>query len=365
MTISVDKIGLRKARRSPGAGASLAVAMAGACLWMAAVSDVRADAVEDFYKGKQLTFIVSTEPGTPYDGYARTLATYLPEHLPGKPGTVVQNMPGASGLKAANFMASVAPRDGTHIAATHSVIPTAPLLSPGAAQFDSRTLGWIGSLTKEIYTGYVRSDAPIKSFEEGKTIQAIIGGQSVGSAGTDLVILSNELFGTKFKIITGYKSSTDVKLAMEKGEVHGTFGNSYTSLTTEQPDWLRDKFVRIIIQHGLAKHRELPDVPQFIEQAKTPADRQLLELVLARQETGKPYFTTPDVPKERLQALRDAFDATLKDPKFHAALAKIRLPTDSPMGGAEVAELAGRLAGTSPDVVQRMEGILNKFREGR
>ena len=221
------------------------------------------------------------------------------------------------------------------------------------------------ALTEKGYRPAVQPKIEIKSFEEGKTIQAIIGGQSVGSAGTDLVILSNELFGTKFKIITGYKSSTDVKLAMEKGEVHGTFGNSYTSLTTEQPDWLRDKFVRIIIQHGLAKHRELPDVPQFIEQAKTPADRQLLELVLARQETGKPYFTTPDVPKERLQALRDAFDATLKDPKFHAALAKIRLPTDSPMGGAEVAELAGRLAGTSPDVVQRMEGILNKFREGR
>ena len=321
--------------------------------------------VADFYRGKQLTFVVSTEPATPYDAYARALAAHLPDHLPGKPGVIVHNMPGASGLRATNFIYNVAPRDGTHIAATHSVIPTAPLLSPQGAQFDTRKIGWIGSLSKEVYTGYVRSDAPIKTYEEAKTREAIIGGQPVGSAGTDLVIISNAMFGTKFRIVAGYKSPQETKAALEKGEVHGAFGNSYTSLTTEQPQWLRDKFVRIFIQHGFQPHKDLPDVPLFIDQAKTPEDRQLLELVLARQETGKPIFTGPDVPKERLDALRAAFDATVKDEKFVASLAKVGLTMESPMSGVEVAELANRLAGTSPDVVKRLEKILSDFRGAR
>jgi tripartite-type tricarboxylate transporter receptor subunit TctC len=317
----------------------------------------------DFYAGKTLTFICSTDAGTTYDTYARALAEFMPTHIPGSPTSVVQNMNGASGLKASNYVYNVAPRDGTVIAATHSVIPTSPLLSPDGAQFDVRKIGWIGSITKEPYIGYVWNNAPALTYEDAKKTQDIMGGQAVGSAGIDLAILSNELFGTKFKIITGYKSAPETKLAMEKGEVHGTFGNAYTALMSEQPDWVRDKKVVIIIQHGFTKIPALPDVPLFVDQAKKPEDRQVLDLLLARQETGKPVFTGPDVPAERLEILRKAFDETVKDPKFLASLQKSRLPVDGPMTGAQVAQLAGHLAETPKEVVKRMEGILSKFKQ--
>jgi tripartite-type tricarboxylate transporter receptor subunit TctC len=332
----------------------------------AATPALAADPVEDFYKGRQITFLVSTEPGTPYDAYARTLGQFLPDHIPGKPTIVMQNMVGAGGIRATNHLANNAPKDGTVIAAVHSAIPTAPLLAPAAVQYDSRKMGWIGSVTKEVYMGYVwTATAPAQTFEESKQKQNIMGGITVGTTSVDLSIVSNELFGTKFKIVTGYKSSPEAKLAMEKGEIHGVYGNAYTSLKLEQPDWLRDKKVKIIIQHGFTKHKDLPDVPLLVDQAKTPEDRALLDVLLARQETGKPVLAGPDLPPERLAALRKGFDETVKDPRFVVQLEKIGLSMEEPMGGAQVAELATKLAGTSRDVVKRLEGILAKFSEGK
>jgi tripartite-type tricarboxylate transporter receptor subunit TctC len=330
---------------------------------LAGIAAMPAMAAEDFYKGKQITFISSTDAGTTYDTYARVVAEHIVQYIPGSPTAIVQNMAGASGLKASNFVYNVAPKDGTVIAAVHSHIPGAPLLSPNEAQFDVTKIGWIGSVTKEPFIGYVWNNAPALTYEDMKKTQVIVGGQSVGSTSIDLAILSNELFGTKLKIITGYKSAPEVKLAMEKGEVHGTFGNAYTALMSEQPDWVRDGKVKIVIQHGFTKHPKLPDVPLFVDQAKTPEDRQVLDLLLARQETGKPFFMGPGVPPERLAILRKAFDQVIKDPKFIAAIEKSRLAVDGPLTGQEVTELAGRLAQTPPATVKRMESLLTKFKE--
>jgi tripartite-type tricarboxylate transporter receptor subunit TctC len=319
-------------------------------------------AAADFYDGKQIKLVVSTEPGGAYDVYARLIAQYWGKYIPGHPAFVVQNMPGASGLKTANFIYNQAPRDGTVIAATHSGVPTTPLLSPAEAQFDLRKLSWIGSATKDPFVGFVWHTAPVKTFEAAKTTEVIMGGDGVGSAGVDMAIVSNVFFGTKFKIVTGYTGGPQVKLAMERGEVHGTFANAWTALKLAQPDWLKDGKITIITQHGFTRHAELPDVPLFMDQAKKPEDRQALELLLARQEFAKPYFGPPEVPADRVLLLRRGFDAVLKDPELLAGAAKASLPIDGPMTGEELATLTARLAETPPSVVQRIEKVFTDFK---
>jgi tripartite-type tricarboxylate transporter receptor subunit TctC len=318
-------------------------------------------AEDDFYKGKQINLIIGSGPSGIYDVYGRLMAAHWADHIPGKPTIVVQNMEGASGLKAAQFMATVAPKDGLTIASSLSAVPTMPLFIP-EAKFDANKLGWIGSITKDPFVGYVwTSTSPIKTYEEGKTKEAIMGGNSLGAAGVDMAVLSNAMFGTKFKIVVGYKDSTEVKLALERGEIHGAFANAWGDLKTQQPEWLRDKKVTLIIQHGFQRHPDLPDVPLLVDQAKTDSDRQALEVMLARQEFSKPYFTPPDVPPARLQILRRAFDETMKDPKFLEDVAKSRLVVDQPMKGEDVAAIVARLSKTSPDVIKRITDIFAAF----
>ena len=213
-----------------------------ACLSLAgASSTIRA---EDFYKGKQIRMLIGTDAGGAYDVYARALSRHMGRHIAGEPTFVLQNMPGAAGLQAANFIANVAPRDGTVIAGTPNAIPTASLTNPGQVKFDPNKLSWIGSATKELYIGYVWHTAPIKSFEDARTTEALLGGVSVGSFSTDAGILASELFGMKFKTITGYKSSPEIQLAVERGEVHGVMGTAYSALKLAQAKWLSDEIGR-------------------------------------------------------------------------------------------------------------------------
>ena len=199
------------------------------------VSTPAAASEDTFYKGKQMQMVVPTTSGGAYDVYARILSQFLPDHIPGQPTIVVQNMFGASGLKAANYVYNVAPRDGTVIGSMQSNIPTAPLLAPDGVQFDVNKLSWIGSITKDPFVGYYWHSAKVQTYEEAKTREVVMGGNSIGAAGVDYAIVSNNLFGTKFKIITGYPNSTDVKMALEKGEVNGTFANAWGSLKTAEP----------------------------------------------------------------------------------------------------------------------------------
>ncbi|HTI85743.1 MAG TPA: tripartite tricarboxylate transporter substrate-binding protein [Alphaproteobacteria bacterium] len=336
--------------------AALAVALSGGAIVPRATAD-------DFYKGKEVRLIVSTTPGGAYDNYARLLAPALAEHLPGHPTVIVQNMPGAGGLKTANYIYAAAPRDGTVIAGTHSSVPTAPLTTPEVARFDANKLSWIGSITSDPFVGYVWHTAPIKTLNDARTTEVIIGGISVGTAGVDYAILARDMFGLKLKIVTGYKGSNDVKLAMESGEVQGTFANGWTSLNTAQPDWLRDKKIRIIVQHGFKKLPELPDVPLLIDFAQTDADRQALFFTLARQVIAKPYFGPPELPAERLATLRRAFDDAIHDPKFVATGTKAGLSLIDPMTGEELAALVRQLSETPPSVIGRIDGMLKAFKK--
>jgi tripartite-type tricarboxylate transporter receptor subunit TctC len=324
-----------------------------------------AEAEADFYRGKQIKLMVSTEPGTIYDVYARLMADHMPNHIPGKPSFVVENAPGASGLRVTNFMASQAPKDGLTMAAVHSSIPTAPLTSPEGARFDAAKLGWIGSITKDPFVAYVWHTVPVYTLADAEKVPFSIGGNAIGSAGIDLAILCNEMFGFKMKIITGYAGSLDTKLAMERREVDGTFGNGWGDINTTRPHWIKDKLINIFAQHGFTKHPDLPTVPLLIDYAKKPEDRQTLEFMLARQEFSKPYFVPEGTPAARVEILRKAFDATLKDPAFLAGAAKAKLPVEGPMGGEELAAMVAKVSATPDSIVKGIEARFEKFKQGR
>ena len=319
-------------------------------------------AASDFFSGKQMQIVVSTEAGTTYDIYARKLAEHMSKYIPGKPKIIVQNMPGAAGLKVANYIYNVAPKDGTVIGATHGSVPTAALLSQDGAQYESAKLSWLGSITKEPFVGYIWHTAPAKKWADLYTTEVTMGTQAVGSASADYAILANALLGTKVKNVFGYKSAPEVRLAIERGEIMGGFGTAYSALRSQAGDWLRDKKISIFIQHSLTKHPDFPDVPLFVDQARNDDDRRLLEVILSRQETGKPYFLPPGIPADRLSILRKAFDDTMKDSAFVDVLQKASLEVSDPMTGQEMEAMVGRLMSTPKATVDRIGKIFEDFK---
>ena len=325
---------------------------------------VRPAAAEDFYKDKQIKILVSADPNTNYDSYARTVARHMGQYIPGHPTFIVQNMPGAGGLKVANFIANAAPRDGTVLAATHPVIPIIALTNPKETQFDPTKLSWIGSATRELYVGYLWHTAPAKSMEEARLKETIVGGTAVGSFAIDMAVLANEFFGTKFKILTGYKSSPEHQLAIEKGESHGSMGTVWTNIK-RNGDWVREGKITVFVQYGLKKDPQLPDVPLYIDFAKNDADLQAIRFMIARLEHGKPYFAPPEVPAERLALLRRAFEATVKDPAFVKEIESQQGEINGPMTGEELATLVAQEATTPPSVVKRIEEALARYTGGK
>ncbi len=318
-------------------------------------------AEDEFYRGKQIRLIVSSGAGGVYDTFGRLIARYLPAHLPGRPTIVVQNMAGASGLKATNYLYNNAPRDGTVIAGVHNGIPTAPFEEPKQAQFDVNRLSWIGSISEDPFVGYVWHTSPVQTYEDAKVSQVVIGSASLNSMGSKMAIVSNAFFGTKFKLVIGYEDSSRVKLALERGELQGTFANSWGDLKTQQPDWIRDKKVRIIIQHGYHKDPDLPDVPLFIDQVKNDADRDALDLLLDRQKYARPYIAPPGLPQKQLTLLRRAFDATMRDPDFVKAVRAARLAVDNPMTGEQLQKEVERLSATPKSVMGRLSKLFDDY----
>ncbi len=333
-----------------------ACALAAVCLTQ---NVARAD---EFYAGKQIRLIVGTDPGGTYDNYARAISRHMGRHIPGNPGIVVQNMPGAAGIKATNYVYNVAPRDGTVIAAPFSSTPVAPLTNPGETKFDPVKLAWIGSATKELYVGYVWHTAPARSMEAAKSQPVIMGGSAIGTYSIDTAILANEFFGTKFKIITGYNSGHETQMAIERGEVEGVMASAYTNLKQQAAHWLDQKKVEIIVQYGLKRDPRLPNVPAFIEFAANEEQRQAIRFVTARLDHGRPYFAPPETPADRVEILRRAFDATMNDPEFRKDVASVNIEIDSPMTGEELQKFVADEAGTPADVVRRISDAVTRYK---
>jgi tripartite-type tricarboxylate transporter receptor subunit TctC len=318
-----------------------------------AAPSAKAQTPEQFYRGKQIHFIIGYPAGSGYDIYARLLAAHLGRHIPGSPTIVAENMPGAGSLAAANYIYTRAARDGTVIGAMNRSVPLAPLLETVSAKsiyFDSLKFTWLGSMSKEFTIGFVWADRGINSFNDLRTREVTTGTAAVTADGFVFPNMMNRLLGTKLKIILGYPGTNDVFAAVERGELDGYFGGALSSLLTTFPTWLSDAKVRVLVQIALEKAPQLQDVPLITDFVSNDEQRQALRLVLAPQSMGRPYFAPPDLPKDRADALRSAFDETMKDADFLAAAKKMGIDV-SPMTGHDIVELLKALYASPPAVV--------------
>ena len=312
--------------------------------------------VAAFFHGKTLRLVVGVGVGSGYDINARLLARHLAAHIPGQPTIVVQNQPGAGSLTMTNALYNTGPFDGTVLGASFNGMPTTPLLQPTGVRFDPVKLNWLGSTNRETQAMYVWHTAPAQVLEDTRSKEIVMGAQAPGSTQFDYPVLANKLFGFKFKVVTGYESTPKIHLAMESGEVDGTIAN-WSTLKAINTDWITEKKIRILAQWALQKNPELDDVPLFLDVAKTEGERAALRLMLARLEYGRPFFLPPNVPTARIEALRRAFDATMKDPAYLAEADKLKIDVE-PLSGEQVAALVEQVSRTPADTVARVRAAL-------
>jgi len=271
--------------------------------------------VEDFYRGKKIDLIIGYSSGGTYDLYARLVARHLGHHIPGKPLIVPRNMPGAGSRAAATWVHSVAPRDGTVLATADQSLSLQQAAGDERIKFDTTKFIYIGNPNVENNTTATWHTSRVKTIEDAKRIEAAMGATG-GSTSSQYPKAMNSLLGTKFKIILGYPGGNDINLAMERGEVDGRGSNSWASWKATRPHWIAEKKINILVQIGLKKAPDLPDVPLLMELGANAEDRTLLRLLSASTAIGRPIFTTPDAPADRVAALRKAFDVMVRDPAF-------------------------------------------------
>jgi tripartite-type tricarboxylate transporter receptor subunit TctC len=327
-----------------------------ACAVLALPAPVQAQSVADFYKDKSIRMVVGIAVGSGYDVNARLLARHLVNHIPGKPSITVQNQPGAGSATMTAQLFTQGPFDGTVIGAAFAGMPTLPLLAPGKVRFDPTKLIWLGNTNRETHVTYVWHTSPVQSFEELKTKELIMGAQAPGSSQVDFPLVANALFGLRHKVVTGYGSTAKINLAMEAGEVQGAIA-ALTTLRTLSAQWLADKKVKVITQWALRTNPELPGVPNALDLAKTEADRAAMHLIMARLDIGRPFFLPPNVPADRVAALRKAFDDTMKDPAYLAEAKKLRIDVD-PMNGADLGKFVDQVSKTPAATVARVRKAL-------
>jgi tripartite-type tricarboxylate transporter receptor subunit TctC len=335
-------------------------ACAAAALAVFSAAPVAAQSVADFYKSHKVTLIIASGVGGGYDAYGRTLSRHIGRHIPGNPAVVVQNMDGASGMEATNFIANKAQRDGATILATYNSLLIQPLFNNDKVMFDVLTLGWIGSIGKQTNICMTWGPtSPVKTLEQAKGREMNTSSTGATSSTTQLPNVLNRLVGTKFKPIIGY-STNEMYLALERGEVDALCGLSYSTMKTARSDWILTKKLNILTQFGSARLAELPDVPLASDFVARPEDKQVFEMLAYPQEIGRPVVAPPEVPAERLQALRAAFDATMKDKEFLAESQKAFQDVD-PLTGVEVAEKLKRAYATPKPVLATAADLLTNL----
>lgn len=323
-----------------------------AALILALTRVAAANDVEDFYRGRTLTVLISYSVGGGYDLYARLLAHYLGRHIPGNPNVVPQNMPGAGGLRAANYLFSAAPKDGSMIGTFSRSIPTMPLVTPQDAHFDGRKFSWIGSMSSDTSLCLTGVKSKVKTFNDMLTMPVVMGGQFAAADSDIYAHLYKNIFGAKIKLVSGYPGTNDITLAMERGEVDGICGLSWGTLKVAHPDWMKNKSVNLLVQAALKKDPELPSVPLALDLIDDPQKKQILYITFAPQQIGRPFAAPPGIPADRHAALSKAFDDTMKDPALLAEAAKEKMDI-APMTGGEVGELVDKLYAIPPDVIAK------------
>jgi tripartite-type tricarboxylate transporter receptor subunit TctC len=308
--------------------------------------------VEDFYKGRTLSIIIGYSVGGGYDTYGRLLSRYIGEHIPGRPIVVPQNMPGAGSIKAANYIYGVAPKDGTAIGTFGRTIPVAPLLAAAGAAFDATKFTWLGSISKDTSLCVTSSKSAIKTWDDFLSKPSTFGGEGAGADPDVFARLYKNVFGARNKLVTGYPGTNDVALAMERREIDGFCGLSWSTLKSRHADWINNKSINIIVQAGLKKEPELPDVPFAIDLASSQEQLQIVKLVLVSQEMARPFAAPPGLPADRRAALLAAFNETLKDRAFLAEAKTADLDVD-PVSAPEIDALLAEVYATPKNVTDK------------
>jgi tripartite-type tricarboxylate transporter receptor subunit TctC len=316
---------------------------------------------EGFYQGKTLTVIVGTDVGGGFDVYGRAVARHMHKHLPGQPNVVVQNMPGAGSMKAAEYLYGIAPRDGTVIAIVFPAALIEPVMAEaGRFRYDPSKYGYLGTADSSTWLCIMFHKSKIKTFEDAQTIPSTLGGVAAGSSTVDYVHMFNALADTKFKLVSGYKSTAEIVLAIDRGEVDGVCGYDTNSLKAQKPDWYGTPLANIIVQAGLEPSETMtkmgvPSIWKYI----TGENRRVAELIVSQQVFGRPFVAPPAVPESQLNMLRAAFTSTMADPEFLADTQRLKLDINS-KDGAEVRALIEKIYAAPKELIERMKQVLRR-----
>jgi tripartite-type tricarboxylate transporter receptor subunit TctC len=318
----------------------------------------RAAGVEDYYKGRTVTLVIGYSVGGGYDLYARLVAAFLGRHIPGNPSVVPQSMPGAGSLKAANYIYSVAPKDGSVIGTFGRSMGLEPLLGSDAA-YDGTKFSWLGSVTNDVSLCVTWKTSPIKTWNDMLTRDFTFGGEGSGADPDVFALTLKNVFGAKVKLVTGFPGTNETTLAMERGEVDGLCGLSYSTVKGRHGAWLKDDALNLLVQAGIRKSPELPRVPFLTDLATDPEKVQIVKFIVAPQGMARPFVAPPGIPDERKAALRAAFDATMRDKDF-LAQAQLQDIDVNPVSGAEIDAMLKELYATPKDIIAKAAAAMSK-----
>jgi tripartite-type tricarboxylate transporter receptor subunit TctC len=353
-------VGTSERWRAPMKTVVLLVALAGTTAFPALAQD----SVAQFYKGRQITVVVGSSPGGGYDIYARLMARHMGKYIPGNPTIVVTNMPGAGSNAAVAHVYNVAPKDGTYIVApqNNAIMDAVFDVALGTARrlrHDATKLIQIGSATTDHYVCIGRSDGPIKSFKQALTQEWLIGASQPGTSTRDYPAMLNNTTGAKIKQVSGYPGTREITLAIEKNEVHGLCGFSWSSLNAQKPDWVKSGFIRVIVQEHDKGNPEINKmgVPLAVDFATSPENRKIMELIYSSETFGRPYMMAPGVPDDRVAALRKAFMEAMADKDLLAEAQRIGLAID-PISGSDLQKLAASIFATPLPFVEKVKDAL-------
>jgi tripartite-type tricarboxylate transporter receptor subunit TctC len=336
------------------------IAAAAALLWLGSAPGAAQEDIARFYRGKTVSIIVGSAAGGGYDLYARLIGRHLSKHIPGNPVVVVSNMPGAASNVLASHIYNVAPKDGTVIGAIFMGAVVEPLFGQKTrATHDTSRFNYIGNANKDVYVCLVRDDAPVKTFAEALEKELVVGGTAEGASTRDYAVLLKNLLGARFKIVAGYAGSREINLALERGEVQGGCGQSWSSVAAIYPSWFSDGKVKVLVQEDSEGYPELnkQGVPLTRAFARNEEQARILDLIYSQATFGRPYVVAPEVPKERVAALRRAFMATMQDADLVGEAERMQLDI-TPVAGEDLQAMIARLYATPKDILDKAKQAL-------
>jgi tripartite-type tricarboxylate transporter receptor subunit TctC len=334
----------------------LVLGIAGFCaaLLLAAPSAQAQQSVADFYRGKTVKFVVGSNTGGSYDTYSRLLAHFMGRHIPGNPNLVVENMPGASGTKSAQYLAEIAPKDGSVIGMFNQSMPQRQMFEPEKVQFDLAKFGWIGAMNTSTTVFITWHASGVKTLEDAKKKEVVMGALSATGGNSVYPLLMNAFLDTKFKVVLGYQGGNTIQLAMERGEVDGRAAVVWSGLKAGWPQWIAEKKVHVLLQTGLQKEKDLPDVPLLLDLAKNEEEKAIFRFVSSDSAIGFPVTAPPGIPADRLAALQKAFDDTMEDPDFRKAAADRKLEIE-PSTGEQVRKVVADMISTPKETIAKIK----------